>query len=72
MKTKTIIKKLSFELVRDENATPDKRFILRIKVGGVTQYAPRFAFMRTALAEVEGLHNYYAPEQKNIKIDIKL
>lgn len=65
-------KKLSFEVVKDQSAEPHKRYILRVKRGDVTIFAPRYAFLHEALRDIAGISKEYAPEQKNIKVNINL
>lgn len=62
-------KKVSFEI---EYLTNDEKWILRYKVGGVSQEAPRYDSLDEALCGVGGYLRYNDTRQDNVPVNIIL
>ena len=62
---------ISFEVKKDTNAEPTKRYILRVLNNGTCFEAPRFTFLDTALSTIDGYVKEF-PNQKHFKIEINL
>ena len=62
-------KKVSFEI---EYLYNDEKWILRYKVGGVTQEAPRYEDLDSALNGVGGYLRYNNIRQKSVDVKIIL
>ena len=62
---------ISFEVKKDPNAEPTRRYIMRVLCNGACIEAPRSTFLDTALSTIGGYVKEF-PNQKNFKIEIKL
>ena len=62
-------KKISFEI---GYLTNDEKWVLRFKVGGVTQEAPRYETLDSALCGVGGYLRYNDVRQDSVDVKILL
>lgn len=63
---------ISFEVRKDPNADPTRRYILRVMNNGTCIEAPRYAFLDSATRGIAGYIEEYGGEQKKFKVEINL